>query len=246
MQDVVRDYRRSYGTYAEPLAGLRVSWGSVLAGTTSLLAVSSMILALALGVISIVSHPTAGSLKGSAIALWVCGMVATILGAFVGGWLAGYLPGSTRPGVGLIHGFLAWSLAAVLSLGVQLFLLRAAVGAATSTAFDAAVAAGEAPGNPSAQDEAGDANPTLGPRSDPRSDQGRADAAAAGRTALHYVAGLGWSWFGTWFVAAAAAMAGASTGVRRLRRTDFPDEPLYTGDERGRPVGPLTPAEGRS
>ena len=137
MQDIVKDYRRpALGTYAEPLSGLRVSWGSVLAGTVTLLAVSAMILALALGIVSIVSHPTLASLKGSVIALWVCGMAATILGAFAGGWLAGYLPGSTRPGLGVVHGFLSWALALVVALGFQIFILRATLVAATNTAIE--------------------------------------------------------------------------------------------------------------
>ncbi len=239
MQDVVKEYRRSFGTYAEPLSGLRVSWGSVLAGSTALLAVASMVSALALGIVSVLSHPTVASLKGSVIALWVCGMAATVLAAFVGGWLAGYLPGSTRPGVGLVHGFLAWALALVVSLGFQLFILRAAVGAATNTAIEAAVALEAAPAGP---DDTGGASTAFGPHTD----QTRGDASAAGRTAINYVGGLGWSWFGTWFFAGALAMAGASAGVRRLRRSDFPDEPRYEREERMRPMGtPLTPVEGQ-
>jgi hypothetical protein len=240
MQDVVKDYRRpAFGTYAEPLSGLRVSWGSVLAGSVTLLAVSAMVLALALGIVSILSHPTLPSLKGSAIALWVCGMAATILGAFAGGWLAGYLPGSTRPGLGVVHGFLSWALALVVSLGFQLFILRATLVAATNTAIEAGVALEAARGAPDdgAPDSAGPA---------PRTEASRGDSYATGRTALNYVAGFGWSWFGTWFVAGVLAMAGASAGVRRLRRSDFPDEPHYERDERARPMGPpLTPAEGR-
>ncbi len=239
MQDVIKDYRRSYGTYAEPLSGLRISWGSVLAGTTALLAVSLILLALALGVVSILSHPTVASLKGSAIALWICAMATTVAGAFVGGWLAGYLPGSTRPGIGVAHGFLAWALALVLSAGFQAVILRSTLAAATNAAIDAAVALEAAPANP---DEAGGGgNTSFGPRAD---DQARRDASAAGRTALNYVTGWGWSWFGTWFVAGVLAMAGARAGVGRLRRSDFPDEPLYDQGERERTMRPLTPARG--
>ena len=235
MQDLVKDYRRSYGTYAEPLSGLRISWGSVLAGTTALLAVSLILLALALGIVSVLSHPTVASLKGSAMALWICAMATTVVGAFVGGWLAGYLPGSTRPGIGIAHGFLAWALALVVSAGCQLVILRATLGAAANTAIEAAVALESAPAAP---DEAGEGGAAFGPRTD----QARGDASAAGRTAINYVAGWGWSWFGTWFAAGALAMAGASAGVRRLRRSDFPDEPIYERGERDRPIRPLTPA----
>jgi len=240
MQDIVKDYRRpALGTYAEPLSGLRVSWGSVLAGTVTLLAVSAMILALALGIVSILSHPTLASLKGSVIALWVCGMAATILGAFAGGWLAGYLPGSTRPGLGVVHGFLSWALALVVALGFQIFILRATLVAATNTAIETGVALEAARGAP---DEGAPESAGTAPRADPS----RGDSYATGRTALNYVAGLGWSWFGTWLVAGVLAMAGASAGVRRLRRADFPNEPRHEPDERSRPMGsPLTPAEGR-
>jgi hypothetical protein len=239
MQDVVKDYRRSFGTYAEPLSGLRVSWGSVLAGATALLAVSSILLALAIGVVSILSHPTVASLKGGAIARWICGMAATLVGAFVGGWLAGYLPGSARPGIGVVHGFLAWALALVVSLGFQLFILRATLGAAANTAIETAVALETAA--PAAHDEgpSADAPSPYRARDSSRADQARGDAAAVGRTAINYVAGVGWSWFGTWFVAGTLAIAGAGASVRRLRHTDFPNPPVY---ERERPIGPLTPA----
>jgi hypothetical protein len=208
----------------------------VLAGTTGLLAVALILLALAVGIISILSHPTVASLRAGAMALWICAMAATVVGAFVGGWLAGYLPGSTRRGIGVIHGFLAWALAVVVSLSFQLFIVRATLAAATNAAIDAAVALDAAPAGP---DEANAGNGMPGARPD----QVRGDATAAGRTALAYVAGLGWSWFGTWFLAGAFAMAGASAGVRRLHRKDFPDEPLY---ERQYPNETLTPHYSRT
>jgi hypothetical protein len=44
----------------------------------------------------------------------------------------------------------------------------------------------------------------------------RSEMTYAGHVALNYLRGAGWSWFGTWFLAGIAALAGASMGVRRL------------------------------
>jgi hypothetical protein len=56
--------------------------------------------------------------------------------------------------------------------------------------------------------------------------------------ALDYLAGAGWSWFGTWFLAGVLAIIGASIGVRRMGRVEL----LETRVEREPPIHPMTPA----
>ena len=233
---VVGDPREPLGRpYGEPLAGLRVSWGAALAGAFVMLAVSVVLWALALGLIALVARPEAASLKGSLIALWVCAMAATLVGAFVGGIVAGYLPGSPRRAIGMAHGFLAWAVALVISLGFQLVVLRGLVDTTTGLVVDAVTAESTAaaesalPAPPSLRNTAPGQYPTMQPgRRGPNPDQ----AAYAARVALDYVTGAGWSWFGTWFLAGLLAIAGALLGVGRLDRMDRderrvePDRPI--------------------
>jgi hypothetical protein len=217
MQDVVveRSTRESFGhTYAEPLSGLRVSWGSVLAGTVTTLAVSLILWVLALSIVSLAAHPDAASLRGSAIALWVCAMATTLIGAYVGGWFAGYLPGSSRWALGAAHGFLSWAVALILSFAFQFFVVRGVIAtAATALAENSVVETqpgGETPGM---------GNPGMGGNPGMMQGPTHEDVTRAGRAAIDSLVGIGWSWFGTWAVAlflstAAGAMATARHGER--------------------------------
>jgi hypothetical protein len=133
-------------TYAEPLSGLRVSWGAVVAGAVAALAVALILWALALAITMSATNATGQSLKGSFITLWICGMVTTVVGALVGGMLAGYLPGNPSRAIGAIHGFLAWALAFLVVTGIQLGVVGAVTRTATESAVTAAGAATEAAG----------------------------------------------------------------------------------------------------
>ena len=150
MQTTV-ETRESLGhTYAEPLSGLRVSWGSVLAGTVALLAVSSILWALAFGIVMLVAHPTAASFRGSITTLWICGICTTLVGAIAGGWVAGFLPGNPRRIIGAMHGFIAWGVALIVASVLQFATLGAmfvtATGATVQTLNSAVQTVGTAAG----------------------------------------------------------------------------------------------------
>jgi hypothetical protein len=139
MQNVVEESRERWSrTDAEPLSALRVSWGAVLAGTVTILGVSVILWALALAIISLVARPNPVSLGNSAFALWICGMAATLIAAFIGGWLAGYLPGNGRRAIGVAHGFLAWCVAMLVSFGLHMIALRSAFGTAANVIAESA------------------------------------------------------------------------------------------------------------
>jgi hypothetical protein len=240
MQDVERDWRGPFGrTYAEPLAGLRVSWGAVLAGAVAMLAVSVLLVGLALAVISVATRPEAGSLKVSIIALWICAMGATLVGAFVGGLVAGYLPGNPRGAIAVGHGFLAWAVALVVSFAFQLGLMRGIVNTTGGLILDTLAAESASTPDEGMGDVAPPSTGGATPRqygAAPTRPQGR--EVNAGRIALDYVIGAGWSWFGTWFVAGLLALAGAAVGRSRVSRVELEDRRI----DRDRPIGPLTPA----
>jgi hypothetical protein len=208
MQEVIREYPVATlkNTYAQPLSGLRVSWGSVLAGTVTTVAVSIILFALALAIVSLAAHPTAASFRGSIAILWICGMFTTLVGAFIGGIVAGYLPGNPRPVIAVTHAFLGWALALVLATGMQAYLLRGALMATADAMADTAAMEGEMGNADVARNDVRVAPPT------------HEQLVQAGRTGLDQVAAASWSWFGTWFVAGILAVAGAGIGVRRLTR----------------------------
>jgi hypothetical protein len=249
--------RVAFHTYAEPLSGLRVSWGSVLAGAVAALAVALILWALALAITMTATSSTPASIKGSFIALWICAMVTTLAGALVGGLLAGYLPGNPSRMIGAVHGFLAWALAFLIAFAIQLTVIgaltRATTEAAMTTAGIAAETAGAAVGGLAGgqmaldrkaydllrslgfsdaeskqmvssarshlQESLRSGAPPMGrpsreaPSAAPPSG---ADITHAMNVSIGWIAGLSWSWFGTWFISAALAIVGGHFAGKRL------------------------------
>src|SRR4051812_249031 len=113
-EEVVRE-DATIATYAQPLSRLQVSWGSILAGAVTVLAVSLILWAFALAIILTATSASVGSVKGSLIAALICGIVTTLIGSFVGGAVAGYLPGNPRRSITVAHAFLAWAIAFLMS-----------------------------------------------------------------------------------------------------------------------------------
>lgn len=145
---IVEDIR--VGTYAQPLSRLQVSWGAILAGAVTALAVSLLLWALALAIVFSATTPTVASLKGSVGAAWVTGIITTLLGGFAGGAVAGYLPGNPRRLITVTHGFLAWALAFIVAVAAQTAIaggvVRTLSSAVVSTTSAAVQGAGSAVG----------------------------------------------------------------------------------------------------
>jgi hypothetical protein len=127
--------------YAQPLSRLQVSWGSVLAGAITTLAMSLILWLLAVAIIITAMRPTAHAFAMAGIAAWICAMVATLAGALLGGMVAGYLPGNPRRTVTVAHGFLSWCFAFVASLAMQLAIFGWAARMTTETVVGTATAA---------------------------------------------------------------------------------------------------------
>jgi hypothetical protein len=137
-------------TYPQPLSRLQVSWGAILAGAVTLLAVSLLLWAVSLAVILSVTTPTVASLKGSVVAAWITAIVTTLIGGFVGGLVAGYLPGNPRRIITVTHAFLAWALAFLVAFAAQTTMMRGVASTTTeaivSTTSAAVQSAGSAVG----------------------------------------------------------------------------------------------------
>jgi hypothetical protein len=246
---LLRDVDAHAGTnYAEPLAGLRVSWGSILAGTVGLIAISTILWALAAAITLTATSATFSSLTGTMIALWICAMVTTLIGAFVGGWVAGYLPGNGNRFLGGMHGGLAWALAFILvssaGFGVVGGVTRTVTSAAVSTAGATAQMAGSAVGGAVGGEMKFDTAAvnlleSLGytPReatsavASAKADiqrelhKGGVSAQGAGETGLsianhlvNWTAGLTWAWFGTWLLAGILSVVGGMSASRQVYR----------------------------
>jgi len=133
-------------TYAQPLSRLQVSWGAILAGAATMLAVSLLLWALALAIILSVTNPSVASLKGSIAAAWVTSIVTTLIGGFAGGAVAGYLPGNPRRLITVTHGFLAWALAFLLAVVAQTAIVGGAVRMVTTVVASTTSAAVQSAG----------------------------------------------------------------------------------------------------
>jgi hypothetical protein len=147
------------GTYAQPLSRLQVSWGSILAGAVTMLAVSLLLWAFALAIILSATNPSISSIKASVAAAWITSIITTLIGGLVGGAVAGYLPGNPRRLITVAHGFLAWALAFLVAVAAQSAVIggaaRTVTSAVVSTTSAAVQGAGSAVGGAAAGAAAG-------------------------------------------------------------------------------------------
>jgi hypothetical protein len=214
MQNVVaREF--AFRAEGEALLGSRVSWQGAWAGTITTLAAATILWALALAIIPLAMHPTVGSLRGATIAAWICLMATIIVANFLGGLVASRVRGSPRMSVGMFHGFITWALTFVIAMLFSALFMRGLLVGLVNALPDVMAASPTAPVDP--------------------------DLAAEGRSALHYLIGFGWSWFGTWFLSLLFALVGAAVGVRRMRRRLEPEVQVESGSDLP-PITPLTPA----
>jgi hypothetical protein len=215
MQHVATELREYTGRNdTEAPFGSRVSWRATWSGTITSLSVATLLWALALAIVALAMHPTAGSLRGAAIAGWICLMACIVVGSFFGGLVASSVRGSPRMGIGLLHGFITWGLTFVLGALFCAFFMRGLLFSVAS------------------------ALPDIMNASPVETGSTAVETSAAGRIVLDYLVGFGWSWFGTWFVALILSLAGAALGVRRARGPAAPEREI----EEIPPLSPLTPA----
>ncbi len=250
MQDVVRSPGEPFaGTIEEPpwtgAGGSRVSWGAVLSGAVAFLATSLILWALAVAIISLATNANPTSVKGSLIACWICAMATTLAGALVGGMVAGSSPRVAGRRLGMLHGFVAWGLALLVSAFFQFTLLASTAETAVTSLANtmgvegpAAAAGGETGQGVATPTGRRVTQPSAAPQP---AAQVPTPTPYAGHVAIDYMIAAAWSWFGTWAVAGLLAIGGAGIAARRRELgagAGGGEEPLV---ER-RPMQPLTPA----
>lgn len=206
---------RELGFAAEAQPCSRLRWSAILAGAVTFLSVGLLLWGLAFAVVSLFSRPWTGAMRGAALALWICAMVATIAGAVAGGWIAGGAIVGARPRWGALHGFVTWAVALIAAFGLQFVVVRGLFTAIVFESAESAATNGPATASPQATEP----------------DHGA-------QIARDYAVGAGWSWFGTWLIAAITATAAGVAGSRGSLQREA--EPLEI-DRRRAPRTPLTP-----
>lgn len=128
----------------------RVSWGSIIAGVVTVMAMSLLLtlLGTSLG-LSLLSPESEDMINGADKAVLIWSVISIVLSLTCGGFVAGRLAGAD----GTIHGFLSWAtsllVASVLGFaaaGGILHMAGSAVGAAASAAGSAVSGLGSAAG----------------------------------------------------------------------------------------------------
>jgi hypothetical protein len=125
---------------ARTIALNRVSWGAVLAGVVMALVVQLLLnmLGIGIGVATIDpgtgDNPTASTFSLAA-GIWY--MVAGIIAAYAGGYIAGRLSGSSFGSTAALHGLTSWAVATL----VVFYLLTTAVGGIIGGVFSGVSAA---------------------------------------------------------------------------------------------------------
>lgn len=104
-----------------------VSWGAVVAGVVTFVAVSALLSLVTVGI----------GLTGAGVAAGIWSIIAVAIALFAGAWVAGAL--AVRSG--LLHGFLTWATSLVAGLALTAWIGASALGAVgnalTSVADDA-------------------------------------------------------------------------------------------------------------
>jgi len=106
--------------------GRRVSWGAVFAGLVIGLAIQLLLSLLGVAVGASTIDPGQGDTpgKGIAIGAGIWFLISGLVSAYIGACIAAYLSGAVRKSDRMLHGILAWGVAAL----VTAFLLTSAVG----------------------------------------------------------------------------------------------------------------------
>ena len=244
MADVMNMSERPIG-YAQPLSRLQVSWGSILAGAIVTLAVGLILWMLSMAIIWTALQPSAEAVGDGLVAAVITGVACTLVGAFFGGLVAGYLPGNPRRLITVTHGLLSWCAAFLLAMGVQFAILGGVARTATQAAISTTTAAVQTTGQALGGVAGGDAQlqqqavqmltalgysqaeaqrrvaqaqgAVRGGLTEQQEAQAAQQARQAANSFFNGAALFTWITFGTWAIAALMSALGSSLVIRRVR-----------------------------
>jgi hypothetical protein len=124
---------------------VKVSWGSIFAGTVSALGLWVLLYALGLALgLSSINPQNVGSAKSSGIFTGIWSIISPLIALFVGGIVAGRGSGAQTKASGGIHGLVMWGLTTLVGLWMVGNLLSSLAGGLFSVGKTAVQAAGSA------------------------------------------------------------------------------------------------------
>jgi hypothetical protein len=184
----------------------RVSFGALLAGALAALAVAAILRLLAVAVTLLAMTPWGW--RGALATVGIAVIVTTLVGAAVGGLVAGYGAGGSRS-TGALHGFLAWCVAFLFSLATGAVLVGGLSRVAAHTVVSTTSAALHA---------------AAGPHSDGEGLTGPNAREALGAVLKWIGVGMAIYW-ATWITSLGLAILGGAFGASRApRRRPLPEE----------------------
>lgn len=144
-----------------PVAMAHLSWGAIIGGAVSALALWLLLYAFGMAVgLSTVDQNDPGSLKSSGIFAGIWGVIAPLLALFLGGLVAARGAGMQDRGSGALHGLVMWGLTTLLGAWMVTNLLSTVAGGMASVGKAAAQAG--VSGVTSAAGQSGDLMASLG------------------------------------------------------------------------------------
>lgn len=108
-----------------PAALKRISWGAIFAGLVAVLAIQITLSLLGIGIGAVAFDPTQDRPTPFGIGAAIWWVITGLVALFVGGYISGRLAGIPRREDGMMHGFVTWSAATLMTF----YLLTTAVGA---------------------------------------------------------------------------------------------------------------------
>jgi hypothetical protein len=109
-----------------------VSWGAILAGTIVVLVVQLTLAMLGLGIGLYAMDPGEGPTAGLGVGALIWWVLSAIIALFLGGWVASRLSGIQTKTDGMLHGFVTWGLASLISVTLLTTTVGAFIGGGLS------------------------------------------------------------------------------------------------------------------
>jgi hypothetical protein len=119
-----------------------VSWGAIIAGTITVLVIQLTLAMLGLGIGLYAFDPAEPPGTGFGIGALIWWVLSAIIALFLGGWVASRLSGIQAKTDGMLHGFVTWGLASLVTVFLLTTTIGTLIGGGMSLVQGAASAAG--------------------------------------------------------------------------------------------------------
>lgn len=126
-------YANAEAGRSAPAVLKRISWGAIFAGVAAALAIQIMLSVLGIGIGAVAFDPTQDRATPFGIGAAIWWVITGLVALYVGGYIAGRLAGIPRRADGMLHGFVTWSAATLVTFYLLTTTIGAIVGGGAST-----------------------------------------------------------------------------------------------------------------